>query len=585
MKSERDPYLISKAMKYYLIASILSTVVVQLNVIVDGIIVGHYVSPDALSAVNLYSPISLALVSIGSLFGTGATVLAARAIGGREMDKAGSFLSTAFTSLIVIGLSVAALFLLFQDQIVDLVSKDERLNTYFKDYMLIMGCFGVTGMLSSFLGLSVEVDGSPRLVTLAQSSGAVTNIVLDIVLVGIAGWGIKGAAWASIIASIVTIAILYRHFLGSRCSVRVRMFHNCTVKAFGANLKQGLPLIAGNAVLMLLIFFLNTTIQNMQGADGMFVLSVCISLLTIGMLFANGVGSMVLSVGGFLNGQKDFVGLKMLVNRGIFILLGFTLAIVGAVEIAPGFFASVYGAESSDLMSYTVESLRVFIMALPLFLMVLLMANEFQMLGHLVLAPAVVALLPLLLFPSIYIFTSLWGQSYVWYAFPCAGILVLLVIFISTEIIRGRRRNLAHLTLIPLDSSDCFFNVSIENNIASMGRHLAELNELMKEKGIASDLIFIISLCAEEIILNIIQHAYKDKAKYYIDVMAVLCDGKLTVSVKDNGKPYNPLTQRKEKQGIGLALVNDACSEIDYKYMYGQNMAYFTWEIQNQVEN
>ena len=92
-------------------------------------------------------------------------------------------------------------------------------------------------------------------------------------------------------------------------------------------------------------------------------------------------------------------------------------------------------------------------------------------------------------------------------------------------------------------------------------------------------MIFNISLCAEEIILNIIQHAYKNKAEYYIDVMAVIHEGRLTVSVKDNGKPYNPLSQAKDMRGIGLALVSDACPEIDYKYMYGQNMAYFTWII------
>ena len=579
MKSERNPYLIGKAMKYYLIASILSTIVVQLNVIVDGIIVGHCVSPDALSAVNLYSPISLALVSIGSLLGAGATVLAARAIGGRDMQKASQFLSTALSSLIVVGFVVAVVFLLFHDSIVELVSKEERLNTYFVDYMLIMGCFGVTGMLSSFLGLSVEVDGNPRLVTLAQSIAAITNIILDVVLVGFADCGIQGAAWASVISTIVAIVIMYRHFLDSQCLVHMKIFRNCTFKAFSANLQQGQPLIAGNAILMLLIFFLNTIVMDMQGADGMFVLSVCISLLTIGMLFANGIGSMVLSVGGFLNGQKDFSGLRMLVNRGIGILLGFTLVIMVVVEIAPGFFVSIYGAENADLIAYAAASLRVFIIALPSFLMVLLMANEFQMLGYLVLVPAVVALLPLLLFPCMYIFTSLWGASCVWYAFPCAGVLVIAVILIATEIIRSRKRNVTHFTLIPQDSSECFFNVSIENNTVSMGRHLNALIEKMSEKGIAADLIFNISLCAEETILNIIQHAYKDKAEYYIDIMAVIHEGKLTLSVKDNGRPYNPLSQSKDMRGIGLTLVSHACQEIDYKYMYGQNMAYFTWMI------
>lgn len=54
----RQPHLINKAIAYYLTASILSSVVVQLNTLVDGIVVGQCVGTDAFSAINLYTPIS-----------------------------------------------------------------------------------------------------------------------------------------------------------------------------------------------------------------------------------------------------------------------------------------------------------------------------------------------------------------------------------------------------------------------------------------------------------------------------------------------------------------------------------------------
>ena len=84
MAFTRNPYLITKAMRNFLWASILTMALAQVNTTVDGIIVSHLVAPDALSAVNLYMPISLLITSFSTLFGISATIVAARALGERD---------------------------------------------------------------------------------------------------------------------------------------------------------------------------------------------------------------------------------------------------------------------------------------------------------------------------------------------------------------------------------------------------------------------------------------------------------------------------------------------------------------------
>ena len=64
MMKERNMSLTTKAMNSFLVASILSMCAMAVNTAVDGIIVGRFVSPDALSAVNLYAPYSMALSAI-----------------------------------------------------------------------------------------------------------------------------------------------------------------------------------------------------------------------------------------------------------------------------------------------------------------------------------------------------------------------------------------------------------------------------------------------------------------------------------------------------------------------------------------
>ena len=76
-------------------ASIFTMALAQVNTTVDGIIVSHLVAPDALSAVNLYMPISLLITSFSTLFGISATIVAARALGERDKMYVERLLSTA----------------------------------------------------------------------------------------------------------------------------------------------------------------------------------------------------------------------------------------------------------------------------------------------------------------------------------------------------------------------------------------------------------------------------------------------------------------------------------------------------------
>lgn len=582
-RSVRSNYLIGKAMKHFLVASILSTIVVQLNVIVDGIVVGQFVSPDALSAVNLYSPISLAIVSIGSLLGTGATILAARYIGERNAEKTDRTLSTALLSLMVAGVVITAAIFLFRNRLTDLLCSEERISGYLTGYMVIMGCFGLFQMLSSFFGLTMEAEGRPRLVTFAQTISASTNIVLDLLFVGAFGFGIKGAAWASVIASAASVGFLIWHLAGAKCTLKFRPFRLFSFKSLSQNLKQGLPLIAGNLVLMLLIFFLNRIILLKQGADGMFVMSVCLNILTFGMLFSNGVGAMALSIGGFLFGQKDFDGLRILVGKSLKFLLCVAIIVLAVGETFPSLLASIFGAEAG-LLEYAAFGIRVFVLIVPCFLFALFFANEYQMLGHLALPPVMVALFPVVLFPSMFIWSSVAGPENIWYAFPQAGAVVVIVALAGSWIVRRlSKEDLRPVTLLPKRSTQCLFNASIGADDQDISGLLDNMLESISPRVSDKELLFKIRLTAEELLLNIFQHSHKAGERYFVDVILTEDSGKLSLAIKDDGKAFNPMISDTEKNQYGLKLVRYACADMDYKYMFGQNMTYLTWIIKPET--
>ena len=144
----RNAYLITKAMKNFLIASVLTMAINQLNTSVDGIIVSHLVGPDALSAVTLYLPVNLIVTALGTLLGIGATIIAAKAIGRRDKEAVSGILSTALASLILAGICLGIAGFAFADVITGWLTQDEHLYPQLRAYLSVMLGLGLMPMLN-----------------------------------------------------------------------------------------------------------------------------------------------------------------------------------------------------------------------------------------------------------------------------------------------------------------------------------------------------------------------------------------------------------------------------------------------------
>ena len=100
--SGRSSYLISKALRNFMMASVLAAVAAQAATTTDAIVVSHFVGPDAMSAINLCIPVLQIFACIAILFGIGGSVVAAKAIGERDS----CVLPSVRTSLMVMSVSI-----------------------------------------------------------------------------------------------------------------------------------------------------------------------------------------------------------------------------------------------------------------------------------------------------------------------------------------------------------------------------------------------------------------------------------------------------------------------------------------------
>lgn len=94
MAEKRNGYLVSKALRTFMLASVLASLAQQLATMTDAIVVSNLIGPDAISAINVVAPIITLYPTISILFGIGGSILAAKALGRRDADEANSVFAT-----------------------------------------------------------------------------------------------------------------------------------------------------------------------------------------------------------------------------------------------------------------------------------------------------------------------------------------------------------------------------------------------------------------------------------------------------------------------------------------------------------
>ena len=204
--------------------SVLAQVVNMLYNIVDRMFIGHIegVGTTALAGVGVTGSLLILISAFASFIGGGGAPLAAIALGRGERDTAGRILGSGFDLLVVFAVVTAGLSWIFMDPVLRLIGASDATMPYAKSYLSIYltGTFFV--MVSG--GLNTFISSQGRSVTAMCSVllGAALNIVLDALFVPVFGWGVRGAAAATVISQGASAAWILSFLCSGRASLRIQ---------------------------------------------------------------------------------------------------------------------------------------------------------------------------------------------------------------------------------------------------------------------------------------------------------------------------------------------------------------------------
>lgn len=190
---------------------------------VDAMVVGNFVSSDALASVNASSSISNLLVGFFTGLSAGIGVIFARYIGAKEYDKLHESIQTTVTFTLVAGAVVAITGILFSTQLLQMMNVDNDIIASASEYLRIY-MFGVLFTAIYNVGASIvrsTGDSTSPFYYLLISS--ISNIVLDLLFVAGFHWGVNGVGIATVLAQFVSVFMVFRKLqhLDDRYSLRL----------------------------------------------------------------------------------------------------------------------------------------------------------------------------------------------------------------------------------------------------------------------------------------------------------------------------------------------------------------------------
>lgn len=198
MQIQLSEHFTYKKLLRFVLPSIIMMIFTSIYSVVDGLFVSNFVGKTALAAINLTLPILMGLSALGFMIGTGGSAIVARMLGEKKDDKANEYFSMLIYVTAIGGILLSILGAVFIPTIASMLGAKGQLLSdcvlYARLSFISMPAFMLQNVFQSFFVTAEK----PKLGLYVIIVAGVTNMVLDLLFVGILGFGLAGAAIATV---------------------------------------------------------------------------------------------------------------------------------------------------------------------------------------------------------------------------------------------------------------------------------------------------------------------------------------------------------------------------------------------------
>ncbi|MGE7931392.1 MATE family efflux transporter [Viridibacillus arvi] len=428
---------VPKVFASYLFPSLLGMLLMSINILVDGIFVSNGIGPEALAGVNIAVPIFSILLSISLWIGMGGATLYSISIGQGNIAKARSI----FTQSFILAISIVGVLVVFslwkQQEIAYLFGASDEILPYVEDYLHVILLFGIVYVLENILSIFIRNDGNPKLAMIGLITTSVLNIVFNYIFIFMMDMGVAGAAYATVLSTVVGVIVLLYHFVRKESVLRFVKF-TIDYKSMAEILKIGSPsfVVEGSAAIIVVAY--NITFSHFVGEIGVTAYAVVNYLHVVFLMVFLGIGAALQPIVSFHFGAKLYRRLQSFLKLGLLTGVGFGAAVLLIGWLFADQMITLFGVKDQEVTAFTKEGISYFFIGYLFLSFNLIMAEYYQSIKRIRLSMFIIMARSLVLFlPLLWFLPNYFGAKYIWLAFPLAEGLTIIALLIVKRLFRN----------------------------------------------------------------------------------------------------------------------------------------------------
>lgn len=426
--SELGTEKIGKLLTRYAIPAIIAMVAASLYNIVDRAFIGHGVDALALSGLAVTFPFMNLAAALGSMVGIGASTMISLKMGQKDYDSAQTLLGNSVTLNLIIGICFSVLSLIFLDPILSLFGATSLTAGYARGYMSIILLGNIFTHFYFGLNAILRTAGHPRKAMIATIGTVLMNVFLDYLFIIKFGWGVKGAAFATILSQIMALTWQIYQLTDKNELIRFRRGIYKLRKDMVKNiLSIGLSPGLMNSAACIVTILINRGLLNHGGDLAIGAFGIVNSIAFLFTMVVMGLNQSMQPIAGYNFGAKQYKRVLEALKKTIIIATAVTTFGFVIGQFAAEYCIRIFTSDP-ELIAISKEGMNIVFLIFPLIGFMMVTGNFFQSIGK----PIKSIFLSmsrqlLLLIPCLIILPIFFGINGVWYSLPLSdGIAVFI---------------------------------------------------------------------------------------------------------------------------------------------------------------
>ena len=431
MKIQLSEHFTYKKLLRFVLPSIIMMIFTSIYGVVDGLFVSNYVGKTAFAGLNLIMPFIMALSALGFMMGTGGSAIVAKTLGEGKKKKANEYFSLLVYVTLVGGIIFSVLGITLTKYVSAALGATGELLAncilYGRSIFLSRPAFMLQNVFQCFFVTAERPKLGLTVIVLA----GVTNMILDFLFIAVFGWGLAGAAFATVCGECVG-GLLPLVYFGRENASPFRL-GNTTIywNILGKTCTNGSSELMTNLSSSIVNTLFNFQLMHFAGEDGVAAYGTLmyVNFIFVAIFLGYSIGSA--PIVSYHYGARNSEELKNLLTKSLKMIGVWGVALFALAQMIASPLARIFVGYDPDLFDLTRHGFRIFCLAFLINGFNIYGSSFFTALNNGLLS-ALISFLRTLVFQiaSVLLLPMIFGIDGIWGAVFVAEILTLCVTII-----------------------------------------------------------------------------------------------------------------------------------------------------------